>query len=1238
NTLLTHKDERRWSPVLVRVLVLQAAWALAGGQVRYSVEEPLGGTVVGRLAQDLGLEAGEAEARRLRLVAQGRRASVEVSGASGALVVSSRLDREELCGKSAPCALRLEVLVERPLRVFHVELEVTDINDNAPVFRVDEEALNIAESSVPGSRFPLEGASDADIGANAQLSYTLSPSEYFSLDQKGNNDQSASLGLILIKALDRETNPVHRLVLTASDGGRPSLTGTMELVISVLDANDNAPQFNQSVYKVKVLEGSELGTLLITLSATDPDEGINSDIIYLFGKHVSTKVKEMFTIDENKGEIRIQDKLDYEERESYEIPVEARDKGSPPLSGHCKVLLELLDVNDNAPEVSVTSLSVPVPEDASVGTVVALLSVSDRDSGANGRVRCWVWPASPFGLEATFSGSAQDPDVGTNSVQNYLLSPNRHFALDLKGFQSGSKLLELVLQQPLDREQSALQQLVLTAVDGGDPPKSGTAQISVRVVDTNDNPPAFDRSTYTVSLLENSLPGTLVVKLNASDPDEGSNGDVIYSFGSYTPQKVRQLFSVDPHSGEVRVNGTLDYEEASFYEIYVQATDQGPVSLAGHCKVLVNIVDANDNVPEVQLTSLYSPVPEDARSGTVVALMSVTDQDSGLNKQVSLRIPPGLPFALNSFKNSYTLVTQGKLDHEKAAAYNITVTATDSGSPPLSSQKVIHVEISDINDNPPRFEEPVYSVYIPENNPLGAFLCTIKATDPDVAKNAYVSYSLLDGEIEGLPVASYVSIKPDSGNMYAVRSFDYETLREFQVTVQAQDAGIPPLSSTVTVYIYVVDENDHAPQILYPTSTNTSAALEMIPRSAYAGYLVTKIIAIDGDSGQNAWLFFYLVQTSDPGLFRIELHTGEIRTTRKLGEDSTPTFNLTVEVRDNGEPSMSSSVSITIAVVDRVSKIIPDRRRHFKSPSNYSEVTLYLIIALSAISFVFLFTIIGLTIIKCYRYSLYGCSCCAGCCTVRERSAADQYKQANNNIDARLPQGLKVQPHFIEVRGNGSLTKTYCYKTCLTAGSGSDTFMFYNTCGPTGTTGPSAVVTERHLTGQSGQSAQNLIILRNDSITPNEPKHPNPDWRYSASLRAGMQSAVHMEEAGVLRGGPAGPDQQWPTVSSATAEPEGGEVSPPVGAGVNSNSWTFKFGPGNSKQGGPGELPDKFIIPGSPAIISIRQEPPNSQIDKSDFITFGKKEETKKKKKKKKGNKTQEKKEKGNSTTENSDQ
>ncbi|XP_067423445.1 protocadherin alpha-C2 [Emydura macquarii macquarii] len=724
-----------------------------------------------------------------------------------------------------------------------------------------------------------------------------------------------------------------------------------------------------------------------------------------------------------------------------------------PIEVH-NVEVEVLDINDNAPSFPRQDYRLEISESAV--------------------------PGARFHIQ-----SAQDPDVGTNSVQSYRLSPNHHFALDLKGFQRGSKLLELVLQQPLDREQSALQQLVLTAVDGGSPARSGTAQISIRVMDTNDNSPVFDRSTYAVNLLENAAPGTLVVKLNASDPDEGSNGEVRYSFSSYTPQKVRQLFSIDPVSGEVRVNGTLDYEEASSYEIYVQATDRGPVSMVGHCKVLVNIVDANDNAPEVLLTSLYSPVPENARSETVVALMSVTDQDSGLNKQVSLSIPPNIPFKLNSFKNSYTLVTQGHLDRERASSYNITVTATDSGIPPLSSHKVIQVDISDINDNPPRFEEPVYSVYIPENNALGVSLCTVKATDPDANENAYVSYSLLSGEIQGLPVTSYVSIKSDNGNIYAVNSFDYEKLREFQVVVQAQDAGSPPLSSTVTVHVYVVDQNDHAPQILYPTSTNASAAMEMIPRSANAGYLVTKVIAIDADSGQNAWLFYHLAQASDPDLFRVELHSGEIRTTRKLGDDSITTFNLTVVVRDNGEPSLSSSVAITIAVVDRVSKIIPDTRRHIKSTRNYSEITLYLIVALSSISFIFLLTIIVLTVIKCYRHSVYGDSCCGGFCGVRERCPAEMYKQANNNIDARIPHGLKVQPHFIEVRGNGSLTKTYCYKACLTAGSGSDTFMFYNTGGPTGT-GPHAVMAERHLTGQSGQSAQNLIILKNESISPNE--------------------------------------------------------------------------------------------------------------------------------------------------------
>ncbi|KAM6455396.1 protocadherin alpha-C2-like isoform 1-T1 [Liasis olivaceus] len=914
--------------------------------------------------------------------------------------------------------------------------------------------------------------------------------------------------------------------------------------------------------------------------------------------------KQYLSLDPGRGLLVVEERIDREALcelspscfLSLELVIEQ------PVEVH-EVEVEVLDINDNAPRFPRQEYRLEISESAV--------------------------PGSRFPIEG-----AQDPDVGSNSVQNYYLTPSEHFGLDLRDLERGSKLLELVLLQPLDREQSTHQQLMLVALDGGNPAKSATAQISVQVLDINDNRPEFDHSTYVVTLLENTDPGMLVVKLKALDPDEGSNGDLLFSFSSYTPQKVRQLFTVHPISGEVRVNGTLDYEEDTSYEIYVQATDKGSVPMTGHCKVLVNIVDANDNPPEIVLTSLYSPVSEDAQPGTVVAVMSVTDLDSGLNRQVSLSIPANLPFTLNSFKNSYTLVTQKFLDRERTSTYNITITATDAGTPPLSSHKVIKVDVSDINDNSPQFEELAYSVYIPENSAPGSSLCTTKATDLDANANAYISYSLIMGEIQGLPVSSYVSIQSDTGNIYAVRSFDYETLREFQIVVQAQDSGMPSLSSTATVCIYVVDQNDHVPQILYPVSINNSAAIEMLPHSASSGYLVTKVIAIDGDSGQNAWLFFHLAQTSVPEIFRVEVHSGEIRTTRKLREATEATFNLTIVVRDNGEPPLSSSVSIVIVVVDRASPVILDAgRRHITGSRNYSEITLYLIVALSAVSFIFLLSVVVLAVMKCHKGSLYGGSCCAGFCGApRERCPFEADKQTNSNTATAM-----LQPHLVEVRGNGSLSKTHCYKACVSAGSESDTFMFYNLGGPTGIN-PHAVMTERHLTGQSGLSSPNLIILKSDLIAPNEPKPPNPDWRYSASLRAGMQGAVHMEETGGLRVGSGGPEQQWPTVSSATTEPEAGEVSPPVGAGVNSNSWTFKYGPGNSKQPGPSELPDKFIIPGSPAIISIRQDPPNSQTDKSDFITFGKKEETKKKKKKKKGNKAQDKKEKNNSATDNSDQ
>ncbi|XP_058704859.1 protocadherin alpha-3-like [Poecile atricapillus] len=693
--------ERRCA--LVRVLVLQAAWAVSGGQVRYSVpEEAKAGTVLGRLAQDLGLEAGEAEARRLRLVAQGRRASVEVSGASGALVLSSRLDREELCGKSAPCALRLEVLVERPLRVFHVELEVTDINDNAPVFPAARKNLSIAElTTLPGTRFPLEGASDADIGVNAQLTYTLSPSECFSLDLEKIEEDVESLFLVLRKPLDRETIPVHRLVLMASDGGRPSLTGTMELEISVLDVNDNVPQFNQSVYKVQLPENAERGALVIRLIATDLDEGSNSDISYSLQILSPQDRRDVFGIDRNSGEIRLKGDLDFEDVSLYHLQVDATDKGTPPLSGHCKVVLEVLDVNDNAPEVWVTSLSVPVPEDASLGTVVALLSVSDRDSGANGRVRCWVWPASPFGLEATFAGS-----------------------------------YSLVLREALDRERVSEYEVEVRAEDGGAPSLRASRGLRVPVSDVNDNAPAFAQAVYTVLARENNAAGAELARLWARDPDEAGNGRVSYSVweggaaavsasgaagGGWRP--ASSYVSVDAESGRVWALQPLDYEELQVLQFEVRAVDAGEPPLCGNATVQLFVLDENDNAPALLPAgsaaeaggvageaaelgavaaagavsgsgTLWAWAAWGAPAGQVVAKIRAVDADSGYNAWLRYELwePRGKgPFRVGLYSGEVS--TARALDEADGPRQRLLIVVRDHGEPARSTTATLSVSL-----------------------------------------------------------------------------------------------------------------------------------------------------------------------------------------------------------------------------------------------------------------------------------------------------------------------------------------------------------------------------------------------------------------------------------------------------------------------------------------------------------------------------------------------------------------
>ncbi|XP_014384487.1 PREDICTED: protocadherin alpha-1 [Myotis brandtii] len=550
---------------LLLSLLLLAIWKAGSSQVHYSVpEEAKHGTFVGRIAQDLGLELAELVPRLFRVASKDHGDLLEVNLQNGILFVNSRIDREELCGRRAECSIHLEVVVERPLQVFHVEVEVKDINDNPPVFREREQRLFIPESRLLGSHFPLEGAADADIGTNSLLTYMLSPSDYFSLDIQASDELSKSLALELRKVLDREETPEFHLLLTATDGGKPELEGTVHLLITVLDVNDNAPLFSQAVYRVHLLETIANGTLVTTLNASDADEGVNGEVVFFFGSDVPVNIRKNFKIDSSSGEIRLIGKLDYEETKSYEIQVKAVDKGSPPMSNHCKVLVKVLDVNDNAPELAVRSLSLPVREDAPLGTVIAFISVSDRDSSVNGQVTCTLTPHVPFKLVSTF--------------KNYY---------------------SLVLDSALDREKLSHYELVVTARDGGSPSLSATASVSVEVADVNDNAPLFAQPEYTVFVKENNPPGCHIFTVSARDLDAQENALVSYSLVERRvgERALSSYVSVHAESGQVYALQPLDHEELELLQFQVSARDAGVPPLGSNVTLQVFVLDENDNAP-----------------------------------------------------------------------------------------------------------------------------------------------------------------------------------------------------------------------------------------------------------------------------------------------------------------------------------------------------------------------------------------------------------------------------------------------------------------------------------------------------------------------------------------------------------------------------------------------------------------------------------------------------------------
>uniref|UniRef100_A0AAQ6I8V2 Cadherin domain-containing protein n=1 Tax=Anabas testudineus TaxID=64144 RepID=A0AAQ6I8V2_ANATE len=1053
-------------------------------------------------------------------------------------------------------------------------------------------------------RYLLPIAEDADTGINTVKSYKLSQNEHFSLDVQSGGEHGVSAELVLQKALDREKQSMIRLLLTAIDGGKPPRSGTIELIVNVIDVNDNIPTFSKSLYKVRVNENAIPGTVVVKLNATDLDEGMNSKILYSLVKRGTIDRSNIFDVNSDTGEITVKGTLDYEDTPVYEVRVQAMDQGPVPRSAHAKVLIEIIDVNDNSPEISVTSLMTPVREDAELGTIVALVTVSDKDGGNNGVTHCKVVGSVPFKLQSNYkndfslvvdgpldrentpiynvtitatdeggpplssmkvvtvhvsdvndnaplfkepvinvylkenspTGSviytitafdsdldtnakltytllessqrnipissvvninsetgdivslqsfnfeelktfqfkvqatdsgvpplssnvtvnvfvldendnspsilapysehgsvnsesipysaeagyfvakiravdadsgynallsyhlsdkkyfevnlrtgnlfvneridreelcptlvkcsmkiqavlnnpmtahrvevnvldindnspafndktyslnisessltgeryilpiAEDADTGINTVKSYKLSQNEHFSLDVQSGGEHGVSAELVLQKALDREKQSMIRLLLTAIDGGKPPRSGTIELIVNVIDVNDNIPTFSKSLYKVRVQENAIPGTVVVKLNATDLDEGMNSKILYSLVKRGTIDRSNIFDVNSESGEITVKGTLDYEDTPAYEVRVQAMDQGTVPRSAHAKLLIEVIDVNDNAPEISVTSLMTPVKEDAELGAIVALVTVSDKDGGNNGVTHCKVVGSVPFKLQSnYKNDFSLVVDGPLDRENTPIYNVTITATDEGSPPLSSMKVVTVHVSDVNDNAPLFKEPVINVYLKENSPTGSVIYTITAFDPDLDTNAKLTYTLLESSQRNIPISSVVNINSETGDIV---SLDREKQAVIKLTLTAIDGGKPPKSGTLQINVNVLDVNDNTPtfsKTLYKARVNENAP---------AGSLVIQLNATDLDEGDNGRVVYSFVKRGNfnpADVFSMNIETGEITVKGNLDYETQAAYEIHVQASDRGSSPRRANGKLLVEVVD----------------------------------------------------------------------------------------------------------------------------------------------------------------------------------------------------------------------------------------------------------------------------------------------------------------------------------
>ncbi|XP_021417534.1 protocadherin-11 X-linked isoform X2 [Oncorhynchus mykiss] len=637
------------------------------------------------------------------------------------------------------------------------------------------------------------------------------------------------------------------------------------------DINDNAPLFQSTVINISIPENTAINTRYPVPSAFDPDVGINGIQHYELVKSVSEFGLDIIETPEGDRwpQLIVQQSLDREQKDTFVMKIKVEDGGTPPKSSTAILQVTISDVNDNRPVFKDSEVEVNIPENAPIGTSVTQLHATDADLGSNAQIH--------------FSFS--------NQISS---STKRHFSID-------STTGLITVKQPLDREATPVHKLIVLASDGSSTPSRAT--VIVNVTDINDNVPSIDTRYImnlvngTVLLSENAPLNTKIALITVTDKDSDLNGKVTCYTDHDVPFRLKPVFN---DQFLLETAAPLDYETTREYAIKIVASDSGKPPLNTSAMVLIKIKDENDNAPIFPQPEIQLSIPENNDPSTQLIKISAMDADSGHNAEIIYSLGPDAPDGFNIDRRSGILSVGKRLDREKQEKYSFTVMARDNGSTSLQSNVTVKLIVQDLNDNSPAFTHPEYNFYVPENLPLYGTVGLITVTDSDAGDNSVITLSILNGKDNFL-------IDPQTGVIKPNLTFDREQQSSYTFMVKAIDGGQPPSTSYAKVTINVVDVNDNRPVFVIPSS---NYSYDLVQSTTSPGSVVTRVFAIDNDTGMNAELQYSIIGGSPRGLFAIDKTTGNITLQEKIVSADQGLHRLVVKVKDLGQPESLHAIAL----------------------------------------------------------------------------------------------------------------------------------------------------------------------------------------------------------------------------------------------------------------------------------------------------------------------------------------